>query len=242
MSSYIKSPFKASPALLIAGKPEYVFGSWNDKTGPTMGYVKSNSVAGSPGTIGTLIFTIMSGNVPAQGSLITVIGCSNSGNFNVTNATILSVSCTDAGVCTVTYAISSTSHQANTADGGQVIIPQPEVGDLLSSLVTAYDSTNIASVPVAMPYQNVTANLNQALTVVVSFPVIAGVTATVVLQQAVQDLDSEYATVATVATVSGGSLSGNEQITVDPTLGRFFRLYISQPTAASGTIVGKILL
>src|SRR5579859_1597664 len=129
MSQYITSPFKPTPVLAVAGTPVYLLGGYNDKTGPTLGNVISDSAVT---TTATLSFQIISGNIPVAGSLITVVGCANSNNFNVTNVAIISVvSTTASGVCTVTYAISSTS-QGTLADGGQVVIPQPETGDTVS--------------------------------------------------------------------------------------------------------------
>lgn len=230
MPAYSTTPFKPLPALLQAGTPQYVLGSFNDRTGPTKGYVISNSAVT---TTATLVFQITEGNIPLVGSLISVVRCVNSANFNVTNVALLTVSTTTAGVCTVTYTITSTT-QSSTPDSGAVIIPQPEVGETCQ---------NESSVAVAMPYGGVTYDLHQALTVVCSFPSLP-TTATVVLQQAVQDQDSEYATVATVATVTGGAVSAaGAQITVDPTLGRFFRLNVSGVTGGSTpTIVGKLLI
>ena len=223
MPAYQTTPFKAVPALLVAGTPQYLWGSYNDKTGPTFGYVQSDSAVT---TTGTLAFRIVSGNVPVSGALITVVGTSNaSGNFNVTNATILSVTCTAAGICTVTYAITSSTVALGTADSGEVLIPQPEIGEAL---------TAVSSVPACMPYGNTLANLNQGLTAVVSFPSLP-TSVIVSLQQAVQDIDSEYATIAVVATVTGGAVTAaGSQITVDPTLGRFFRF-------SSGAVVGGTL-
>jgi hypothetical protein len=233
MSAYITSPFKPSPTLLIPGFPTYLWGSWNDKTGPTTGNVLSNSAVT---TTATVTVQILSGNVPFVGAKITVVGSQNSANFNVTNATILTVSAAmvpDAGIYTLTYAISSTT-QGTLLDGGQFIIPQPEVGEALAAG---------ASVPAVMPYGNATFNQNQGLTAVVSFPSLP-TSVIVSLQQAVQDLDSEYATVATVATVSGGAVTAaGSQITVDPTLGRFFRF--SNGTVIGGTlptIIAKLLM
>jgi hypothetical protein len=66
----------------------------------------------------------------------------------------------------------------------------------------------------------------------------------VILQQAIKDIDSEYATVATVTTVAGGAVTAaGSQITVDPTLGRFFRLNSSTVTGGTlPTIIGKIMM
>ena len=232
MPAYQTTPFKAVPVLLVAGTPQYLWGSYNDKTGPTFGYVISDSAVT---TTGTLTFRIVSGNLPAVGSLITVVGTANgSGNLNVTNAQILSATTTSAGISTVTYAITSSSVAAGTSDSGEVLIPQPEIGEAL---------TAVSSVPACMPYGNTLANLNQGLTAVVSFPSLP-TSVIVSLQQAVQDIDSEYATVAVVSTVVGGAVTAaGGQITVDPTLGRFFRF--SNGTVVGGTsptIVAKLLM
>lgn len=230
MPAYQTTPFKASPTLLTPGKPEYVWGSYNDKTGPTFGYVISDS---GNGTTSTVVFNITQGNIPIVGALITIVGTANAaGAYNVTNATILTVTTTAAGVCTVTFA--GTGSSASAADSGEVQVPQTEVGEAL---------TAVSSVPVVMPYGNATFNANQGLTVVVSFPSLP-TSVIVSLQQAITDIDSEYATVAVVATVAGGAVtSAGSQITVDPTLGRFFRL--SNGTVVGGTlptICGKIMM
>jgi hypothetical protein len=61
------------------------------------------------------------------------------------------------------------------------------------------------------------------------------------LQQAVIDLDSEYANVAIVATVAGSTITVGPQVTVDPVLGRFFRVNNSGVSGTLPTIVTKLL-
>src|ERR1700758_782888 len=154
MSAYIKSPFKQPPQLAVAGTPAYLIGSYNDKTGPTFGYIQTDATNGT--TTATVVFQITQGNAPAVGDLITVVGAANSANFNVTNVAIATVSTTAAGVCTVTYTITSTATPTTqTADGGQVIIPRPEVGETIAA---AYQS-----VPVARPFNNANIQEGQAL-------------------------------------------------------------------------------
>src|SRR5271156_3659758 len=98
MSQYVTSPFKQPVQLLIQGTPSLVYGSLNNNTGPTLGNVLSNSAAT---TTGTLVFQILSGNIPIPGSLITVVGSANSaGVFNTTNSTLLTVVTNAQGVCT----------------------------------------------------------------------------------------------------------------------------------------------
>ena len=242
MSQYVTSPFKASPQLAVAGTPSYLLGSYNDKTGPTLGNVISDSAVT---TTGTLTFNITSGNVPTVGSLITVVGTANaSGNFNVTNAKILTVSTTAAGVCTVTYAITSSSVAVGTADSGQVQIPQPEVGETVSS-------APYSSVPVARPFNNPNIQEGQSLTATLNLGTgLSGVTA--YLQGADIDLDSEYQSIHEFGTGLGvGVVSFQSGQDTPATAGaanpggapvlnyRFYRFSISAATG-SGAVIGKI--
>ena len=227
MSQYITSPFKPSPTLLITGKPFYGYGSYNDRTGPTLGRLISDS---GVTTVGTAVFQIVSGNAPIAGALVTIVGAANSANFNVTNAVILSASTNmDTGVSTITFTITSTT-QGTLADNGIVQIPQPEIGE---TVVAG------SSIPCAGSFSTANPDQKRGVTAVVSFPVLP-VAALVVLQQAVQDIDSEYATINTVATVAGSAVTTGPQITVDPVLGRFFRFNISGVSGV-GTIVAKLL-
>lgn len=254
MSQYQTTPFKPTPQLAVAGTPSYLLGSWNDKTGPTQGYVISDASNGT--TTATLIFQITSGNVPVTGSLITVVGTANGGgNFNVTNVAITVSSTTEQGVCTVTYTIPSTaSPVVQTQDFGQVIIPQPEVGETISG-------STYASVPVAAPYNNPNIQEGKSFTATVNLPnsgTLSGIT--VVLQGADIDLDSEYKTIHTFASVTAANTSETFQSGTDTqfitataapgTIGnnpgganlsnyRFYRLKFTAITG-SGPAIGKI--
>jgi hypothetical protein len=251
MTAYIKSPFKPVPTLLVEGRPEYVFGSWNDKTGPTLGNVISDSAVT---TTATVTFVITSGNAPAVGSLITVVGAANSPNLNVTNAQILTVTTTAAGICTVTYTITSSTVAAGTADAGQVIIPQPELGDILAAFPAS-------SVPVCVP-GSPSQQSGKSLSVTVKLPaqqlgVASTLTAvTVLIQGANFDEDAQYNTVGTI-TAAGTSVAGpnvydwqsGQGNTNTGTLAagsvnlpnfRFYRLQVSAATG-SGPVIGTIM-
>ena len=247
MPNYVASPFKAPPQLLVSGQAAYVWGSFNDHTGPTLGNVISNS---GVTTTATLKFQLLSGNVPVAGSLITVVGCANSANFNVTNVAIISVSAAaspDAGVYTVTYAISSTN-QATLADGGQVVVPQPEVSETISATG--------ASVPVSAGAVG-PGNNGRSLSVTVKLPNSGSLSGlTVVIQGANFDIDSEYATIGTI-TASGAANNTYEwqsgqavgaaapgvvgSGSVDLINFRFYRLNVTVLTSGTGPIIGKIV-
>ena len=252
MSQYVTSPFKPPVQLAVAGTPSYLLGSFNDKTGPTQGYVISDASNGT--TTATLIFQIVSGNVPVTGSLITVVGTANGGgNFNVTNVSVTVVSTTEQGVCTCTYTIPSTATPiAQTQDFGQVIIPQPEVGETVSG-------STYTSVPVARPFNNPNIQEGQALTATLNLPsggTLSGITA--VLQGADIDFDSEYKTIHTFASVTWAGTSetfqsGSDVIAPSATPGnissnpgganllnyRFYRYKFTAVTG-SGLAIGKI--
>lgn len=240
MPAYQATPFKPSPALLIPGTPQYVFGSFNSRTGPTLGTILTDSAVT---TTATVVFQIRSGNAPVAGSLITVRGASNSVNFNVTNAVVLTVVTNmDTGVCTVTYAITSTT-QGVVADAGEVEIPQPEIGEVVASA---------ASVPVAVSFTTANPDQGKVITAVVSSPLLAVDAAfTVTLQGANFDIASEYQDIATVATVTAGSYGatghfnsgqGDAGTPAAPNQlnYRFYRLNVSGVSGGASTIVGKI--
>jgi hypothetical protein len=250
MSQYIKSPFRPPTPLLVANSPQYVFGSWLSTTGPTLGNVLSDSAIT---TTATVKIQILSGNIPVAGAKITVVGAANSPNFNVTNATIISVSApaaVDVGVYSVTYAITSTS-QGTLLDAGQFCIPQPELGEDITGMGSIYTSVGVAA-----PFNNPQMDQGKALSVTVSFPALnAGSAATVSLQGADFDVDSEYQDIAVVATVTAGSIGStghfNSGQGTSGTPGevnllnyRFYRLNITSAstlgTAGQTTIVGKI--
>lgn len=251
MSFYVSSPYKASPILLTLGKPEYVFGSFRDNTGPTTGFIISDASNGT--TTGTLIFQITGGNTPSVGALITVVGASNSPNFNVTNAQILTVAVTEQGVCTVTYAITSTATPTvQTQDFGSVIIPQVEVGD-------AFTTAGGASVPVAAP-SSPAHQSGKSITATATFPsqqlgVSSTLSATtVVIQGSNQDLNGSYQTIGTLTAAGaagnvyswqsgeGNTGTGTEAAGSVNLLGfRFYRLNVTGATGA-GPIAGTIMI
>ena len=236
MPAYIRSPFRPTPNTFTPGMPIYLWGSYLDKTGPTVGNVLST---GGNGSTSTIKVQILGGNVPIVSALsiplITIVGTANAaGAYNVTNVAVASISASanpDSGVYTITFARSGSSAVA--ADAGQFIIPQPEVAEALVSG---------ASIPAVMPFNVMGPNLNQALTAVVTLVSTSSAAAMISLQQAIVDRDSEYQNVATIATITAGTTAGTVfEVTIDPTLGRFFRFNTSG-FSGSGSIVAKLIL
>lgn len=224
MPSYVTSPFKQSPALLVSGTPTYLLGSYDDRSSPTFGYIISDA---GVTTTATVVFQIVSGNIPLVGDKVTVRGAANSVNFNVTNATVLTVSCTDAGVCTITYAISSTT-QGVTADGGQVEIPRSEIGET---------AANGSSVPAAAPFNNPNMQQGRTVTATVTFPT-PPTTAQVWLQGAQFDIDSEYEDIGLVNGIGSFGATGPSLHVADLAF-RFYR-FNERAVTGVGTVVGKL--
>ena len=252
MPFYVTSPFKPTPQLLIQGTPSYVFGSLNDKTAPTFGYVLSDS---GNGTTSTVVFQITQGNIPIPGALITIIGTANAaGAYNTTNATLLTVVVNPQGVATVTFLGAGTS--ASASDGGQVSIPQIEVGDNLTAAIVAALPATSAPVAAVVGSTIVGRSTSATLTLPVSsaaFPsTLAGVTA--VIQGSNVDRDDHYNTIGTITTTGAAGntydwQSGQGQATTPAVLAdgnvnvlsfRFYRLQITAATGA-GYAVGTIM-
>lgn len=236
MPSYNFNPYPYKPPckVLFGNKVEYCFGSFRHTVGPTIGNIITDAVNGS--NVATVVFQIQSGNVPVVGALVTILGAQNTAFAGavVLNAVLTSVSVVMlTGVCTITFARTA-ALQATTSDFGQVVIPQPELGETIN---------NGASIPVNMTFQTAENNHATAITAVVKFPVTPWA-CTVTLQQALDDSDTEYADVATVAIVAGGVVTGG-QVTVQITVGRFYRFNVTglneSSPAIAGTIIAKLL-
>lgn len=251
MSFYQTTPFKAPVDLLIQGTPEYVLGSLNVKTSDTFGYVQSDSGTGATSTV---VFRIVTGNIPIPGSLVTIVGTANaSGAYNVTNATVLTVVTTDAGICTITFAGSGSS--ASASDGGQVKIPQVEIGDNLTAGIVA--ALPISSVPVAGVVGATTVGRSMSATVTfpantAAFPSTLSAT-TVVIQASNVDRDDHYNTIGTITAAGAAGSTYDWQSgqgdtatgtlaagSVDLLSFRFYRLQVVSATGA-GYIVGTIM-
>ena len=256
---YQTTPFKATPKLMVQGTPEYLFGSFPTDVAPTQGYVLSDSAVTTTATVTVKIYQ---GNVPLAGSTITIVGTANSsGIFNATNAVILSVSAPtqpDMGVYQITFAIASTT-QATTADAGMFFIPQPEVGDILTAAIVA--ALPVSSAPVVSPVagpNSIGKSLSATVTLPASSAAIPNTLAavTVLLQGSNFDLDSQFTTVATIATAIGAGTSVDWQsgqgVPTAPsnTLAagnvtllnyRFYRAQVSAGATGAGPIVVKLM-
>jgi hypothetical protein len=232
---------------LVQGFPAYLFGGWGPSSpaggglivAPTRFLISQVQIATN---VATITGTVIEGNIPTvpaanqPASLISITQTqTGGGEFNVTAVAITAVSINaSTGIGTITFPLTG-SNIGPVADAGIAIIAQPEYGDAL---------VNGASIPCTMPVQDPKTDSARTVSVVCSFPSLP-TAATVNLQWAIMDIDSEYENFGTtaVATVAGGAVTVGPGLQFSLNMSRFYRL---NATGVSGgtnpTIIGKILV
>jgi hypothetical protein len=220
---YITNPSGNNPVpMLLRGVPGYAFGSKAATQQNTL--LQVTAVARSGGTA-TLTVTMREGNIPAVGSLLTTTGLATSA-FNVTNQALTAVSITaSTGQGTVQFALAGTT--TTTPDAGQGYVGVPEVSETLANGTSQ-----------AFAVQEVPVGDTNGLTVTWT-TVIAGAPATVTmtLQAAIDNIDSQYASLDSSTNTSG------ETRFITLTRFRFFRIVASNVTGGTvPTVIAKILV
>lgn len=226
MPAYDNSPFKALPKLLVPSQNIYLLGSLNTLISDTKMSISSVALTATAATIGV---QITEGNIPAVGSFISIRGTqTSSGLFNVNNALVTAVAInavTGAGTISFT---TTTGTVATTPDSGQAIIPVPEIPETLAvgaSVAAAFSANDTAGSSVKI------------VAAAVNFPTIP-TSATVVLQGALRNVDSEFVTLGTVATVAAGAVT-LEQAQFPNIMYEFLRFNVTALTG-TGTITAKV--
>jgi len=236
MPKYQLSPINKNVLQAVSGLPTYLLGSYNRLVADTR--MKITAVACN-GSSFTYSVTVIEGQLPVAGQLFSASGCAVDTQFNVTNVAIASVSFTNTpenGIGTVTLTQSG-NYYATTPDVGFGEAPQIEIGELISSL--SVGGAQFASREVALQ-DNTGPDNPFTVRAICSFPVLPGA-ATVALQTADRNVDSDYQTIATVTTVTGGVQSGGGVIQAN-IRARFLRFLVSGLSAAgSSTIIAKVL-
>jgi hypothetical protein len=222
---YQNTPFFVAPQA-SPGTPTYLFGTLNQDQSNSRIRITNVAVAGNVGTVTGLL---VEGPAPIVGGRVSIQQTgSNGGIFNV-NRALVTASTTNllTGVCTISFAL--TNANVSSADTGTAVVEITEIPD---TLVAG------ASIPVAIESNPATQNSVRTIAVVVTFPTLP-TAATVVLQGAINDIDSEYTLLGTAATVAGGAQTlgplSNFQYNTN-----YIRLFVSGITG-TGTIVGKII-
>jgi len=225
MPAYVNSPF-VKPILLQKGVPAYLWGSFNSHQGNTRAFVSNVALTTN---VATVTVQIVSGEIPTVGSQISIIQTqTSSGVFNVNRATITAVSINaSTGQGTISFALTN-ANIASTADTGTVEVEVPEVGEALAAgasiacAIQAPDGDSQFTVPCA-----------------VTFPVMP-TGATIVLQRAIRDVNSEYTTIGNAAVVAASAFTTGPVSEFTLERGYVYRFLNSGVTGTSPTIVAKI--
>lgn len=216
MPNFNASPFGNQPALIYPGVSYYLFGAWPQDKSPTLMYVTSVAIAANVATVGVQVY---GGDIPAVGSLITIQGTATlAGAFNVTNAALTGVTIATTGAGTVTFALTG-ANTSTTPDGGQAIVPQPEVPESIGT---------VASVAVT-PKQDSEVSLDRTVTVQTNYSTVP-TAHTLTLQGSMTNLDADYVSIGTAATVAGSAVTLGFLTVVSSFL--FYRVL---PSGLSGT-------
>lgn len=224
MTSYANNPFQ-NAILLAPGQPCYLWGSKNLHQSDTQMYVSKVALTSN---VATLTVQIYGGEIPAAGWLVSVKQVANNTNaFQVNRVALASVTIDSSGAGTITFALTH-ADVPEAAGTGIAVAEVPEIGETVA---------NGASIPCCVQTPLAGA---RTLPVAVTFPTLP-TTASVKLQGALHNIDSEFTNIGTTdvgtVAVSAQTVGPFSQVTLQA--GYFYRFLVSSVTG-SGTIVAKI--
>jgi len=219
----------------VPGLSTYLFGALARTTAPTRMTLTSFSITSN---VALITATVIEGNAPVAGQLFSILNSSSA---------IL----TAAGVQNVAIAASPAPAASNTPDNGvwtfSVAFTHANVGataftgaGFAAQVETTEALVNSSSVPAALQ-ANTGPNNGQTIRCDVEIPSLP-TTATIVVQTSDIDLDANYQTLGTVASVAGGVLSGGSVVFAN-VRANFVRYKVSAVTGGSSpTIIAKVLV
>jgi len=226
MPAYVNSPFQ-TPPLVQKGVATYLIGSYSQQVGNTNLVVATVALTSNVATVTAIL---LNGPLPLTNQLISIANsASTSGLFNVTRVAVTTITY-DAPTNTATLVFPLThANVVAAADGGSVVLEPAEVGESITS--AGYTS-------IACCMQAPEGDSQFTVPVVATFPTIP-TAATVSVQAALRNIDSEFTTLGTVASVAGSAITAGPFAQVTLQRGYFYRLLISAVTG-TGKVVAKI--
>jgi hypothetical protein len=223
MSQYVTSPFGLAPALLLPGKPEYSWGSFNDHNPTTQLFVQKSAIASN---VATLNVSIWQGPIPVVGQLISTQSLTNIPNVTNVALTGVTISAT-TGVGTVSYALTH-ADVAQAKDAGVCLVPQ-------SIALEAAPSSASAVAGLAVVLQAIQGNNSRSIA---WGTILSGGTVSACefdLQGAINNIDSEF------ATLDKSTATGGETRIFTPTSQvNFLRIVANVTYSGSPVVVPKI--
>jgi hypothetical protein len=224
MSSYQNNPF-TSAQLVQKGVPCYLFGSYNYKQANTRMLISQVALTSN---VATLTVQITEGEIPIVGALVSVQQtASTSGLFNVNRVALSAVSITAAtGAGTISFALTHADVVA-AADTGTAVAEVPEVGEAVTAVASAacyvQDPTDQCTITTSVTFGT------------------KPTAATVTLQSAIRDVDSEYTDVGNAAVLSGTAFTTGPNASFTLKANAYYRFKLSGLTLGSGAgIVAKL--
>ncbi len=223
MPAYVNSPF-GKVQLLQKGVPAYLLGSFSQQDGNTNLYITNTALTSN---VGVVTVQLITGPLPIVGDYISILNSAALGTVNRSVITATTVSAS-TGAGTITFAFTH-ANVGTAADTGQVLVEPAEVGEAM-----------VAGASVACVVQAPESDSQFTLPVVVKCPSLP-TTVTVSIQAAITNLDSEFTTLGTVATVAGGVLTAGPYSSVTLQRGYVYRLLVGTVSGGTNpTIIGKI--
>ncbi len=225
MPAYVLAPPQVTPRRgLQEGIPGYTAGGGPQLFGQADSRFAITNVAAN-GATATITGALLEGPVPAVGGLISIRGTSvAAGVFNVTNVAITAVALNANGVGTIQFALAQTVGATN--DSGTAIVPPTETLEAIVNATPAKFQQFAVPEPADIT--------GQGRQVLMAWRTVTVTVIALQLEQAINDVDAEYAIVG----VSQTTLSGTLQALIT---GRFIRLNVTAVTT-TGTIVAKFLI
>ena len=227
MPSYVNSPF-APAVLAMKGVATYLFGSYNYKQAPTRIWLSNVALTSN---VASVTGRIVEGEIPVAGSLISIVQTgSTSGLFNVNRVALASVTVVDGSLGTVTLTFPLThADVTSAADTGTAIVEVPEIGETVAA---------VSSIACCM--QSPESDSQFTVETAVTFTTLP-TAATVNLQTAIRNVDSEFTTVGVAATIAAAAYTAGPVAHFTLERGHFYRFNVSGLTLGSGAgLVAKI--
>lgn len=224
MPTYIDSPFQ-TPQVVQEGTLCYLFGSYNSHQANTKMWVTNSALTTN---VATLTVQITEGEIPTVGSFISVQQTqAGSGAFNVNRAVITGVTIVaTTGAGTITFALTH-ANVTSVADSGTAIAEVPEVPEVVAN------GNSVACI-----FQSPKGDSQFTVPLAVTFPTLP-TAASVDLQAALHNINSEFTKVATVVVVAASAFTSGPFAQATLQRGYYYRLAVSG-LSGTGTIVGKI--
>jgi hypothetical protein len=223
---YQTNPLNQHVEQANPGLPVFLLGTFSYITAPTIMQITNVALTSN---VATLTVKVIEGNIPTTAQTIYVT-CDNSiFNGDATTITGVTIDAT-TGIGTLTYA-KTHANVASVAATGLAEAPVVATTDALA---------NGSSVPASLQ-SNTGPNNGRSIRFDVTVPSLP-TTATITAQSAVTNVDSDYQNLGTVASVTGGTLSGGSAIFTD-IIANFVRFNITSVTGGSSpTITGKVTI